>query len=120
MYLYPALVPEDQTVSLRLLDTVVEAQEISKAGTDLLLRRALSKELHEISKQSQGVDHFKPLITLFATPERLREAAVRHLFDRESTSPLLERDFHKASDLHVSGSRILYPLCFRLSGPVCS
>ncbi len=100
VFLYPALVPEGQKVALRLLDDEHTARTTSKRGMDLLLRRALSKELQDLAKQARGVEQFKHLITLYTTPEKLKEltfeAAVAQMFAREPTYPLLEQDFNDA------------------------
>jgi ATP-dependent helicase HrpA len=100
VHLYPALVQEGEKIALRLLDDISVARTTSKNGMDLLLRRALSKELQDLAKQARAVESLKPLLTLYTTPEKLREsafeAAVRHMFERENTYPLLEKDFHAA------------------------
>jgi ATP-dependent helicase HrpA len=102
VYLYPALVPEEQKVALRLLDDEATARMTSRRGMDLLLRRALSKELQDLAKQARGIEQFKQLITLYTSPEKLKEltfeAAVAQMFAREPTYPLLERDFKNALD----------------------
>jgi ATP-dependent helicase HrpA len=100
VYLYPGLVPDGQNVVLRLLDDEHTARLISKGGMDLLLRRALSKELQDLAKQARAVEQSKHLITLYTTPEKLKglvlEAAVARMLERESTYPLLKRDFKAA------------------------
>jgi ATP-dependent helicase HrpA len=102
VHLYPALVRDGEKVALRLLEDASEAQKASKEGMDLLLRRALAKELQDLAKQAKAVEQFKSLLTLYTTPEKLREstfeAAVRHMLNRDATYPLIARDYHAALD----------------------
>ncbi len=108
LYLFPAIVPEEQKVALRLLDDEHSARATSKRGVDVLIRRVLSKELNDLARQARAVARFKSLVTLYTTIDKLEkltfEAAVTQILAREPTYPLTKRDFEEA--LQRARSRI--------------
>jgi ATP-dependent helicase HrpA len=99
VFLYPALVCEGDGLSLRLLDTKEEAVRESFVGIRKLAQHALAKEVHEIKKQSKGVDTFKSLLTLYCTPEHMIgeivSASLARMFEGELSYPLRQGDFEE-------------------------
>lgn len=97
VFLYPALVCEGEGVSLRLLDSKEDALTASFTGIRKLAQHALAKEIHEIKKQSKEVDTFKNLITLYCTPDHMKEevvnASLARMFEGELRYPLKQSDF---------------------------
>jgi ATP-dependent helicase HrpA len=99
VYLYPALVREEERVALRLLESKDAALAESYDGIRELARIALAKEVQELRKQTKDVDILKPLLTLYCTPDHIKAevltAALVHMFEGESPYPLTRRDFEQ-------------------------
>ena len=108
VFLYPALVCQDDGVSLRLLDSKEEAITESFVGIRKLAQHVLAKEVHEIKKQSKEVDTFKGLITLYCTSDHMKEELVRaslaRMFEGELVYPLKQSDFEEM--LRVARTRM--------------
>lgn len=99
VYLYPALVREEERVALRLLESKDAAVGESHEGMRELARLALTKEVQEIRKQTKDVDSLKQLLTLYCTPDHMKAevltAALARMFEDEDRYPLTRRDFEQ-------------------------
>jgi ATP-dependent helicase HrpA len=108
MYVYPALMVEEDRVALRLVDTLEEARSVSHAGIRALAQRVLAKEVQEIKKQAKDVDGCKALLVLFCNVDHIRsqvvEAALARMFEGEDIYPLTESHFKEL--LTTAKSRI--------------